>query len=1075
MKKKIIIIIVAIVASLAVIGSGIGIYFALIHNDNNIHISELNITNSNISAQYDYNGVNTKLVTLDEFTITYRINYQILPDNATNKKIIFTSSNSEIATVSTNGFVVFVKLQDVIITLTTQDESNLSRAIHFQFSPLVSSSLFVTVEAESVNFSTEEENPLYESEETTLALIEGVEYIITTTAVTTLQNTRSTFLQGKLRPYGLEDFDITFSEGGISHTIHVVVLPFIEEFSLGLNYSSYVEIMEDFSGEQTSDFYTKIYTPYEVGNANEFYFDIKILNQEQLVIKPEEVLLNYTVTDITDELNPFSISDITTIATINNNIFSFKPIAIDRIFIFEIEPKYNITKKSPCFFTIKINEGYNVWTHQQLKDAFSDLDINLINIHSNIIPILNESQITFEMEIRANNYYHLYEEETLGYEIFPEKSGSAYSRYVPLEYHGENLLILNGNFFNINGSNLPRLSYLENQGQFGEIPWTKENPNFHIAAAREAIFKVEDGRGELIDCENYLQVTYNNLKVIANSSKEIILPAYASQEDFIEEELNLMFAQQGSGHCAFMALNAQTNYINTVATKATTGYFNSEKNSIMQILGSITYDIWGQGVYALAPSKTILTNSKLTAIGGASICLNDTTYSLESTITEDDLFFMLNEGVVIENYSSGLERWFVVNGFNDFIEQFKTSIKGEVDLNEDKIPDFDYDEDGIIDLGIETVGKTISKYVDLEGNLYSRIDDYIGDPNDLTEVFNYIFQIISSYTIPEIDTDEDGIPDTLAPDCDIQFTLEILTNESEVLSAISANPEITFEELEAIRNHKLIERKTNFKNEHFLNQLNGQYLTAIGEYSNSEEKFLNSIRTCRVAYGYLSEDSIITNLLNETSVEIRDNILQSILTIYNTELDPDTTVDFLITNFALLDSLQQKNLIALIGNDEDLQEYVSNFITAIDDPVSITSMIIEGYLTEDASILNLFDNAVAEISNMALNKMLEIYNGIFEPNLTSVDDLRLEFNYTLDSIQQDYLIEQCINDLFLQATSEQLIFQTTHALNTAFEITLTLGKEGSKSMLEINPNINGLEIGVGDEIIFILEYFDLLV
>ncbi|MCI9178196.1 MAG: Ig domain-containing protein, partial [Clostridia bacterium] len=77
-------------------------------------------------------GVKVKGITLDKTTAivapngTLQLVPSIIPENAENKKLAWTSSNQAVATVDENGLVTGETVGNAIITATTTDESNLS-------------------------------------------------------------------------------------------------------------------------------------------------------------------------------------------------------------------------------------------------------------------------------------------------------------------------------------------------------------------------------------------------------------------------------------------------------------------------------------------------------------------------------------------------------------------------------------------------------------------------------------------------------------------------------------------------------------------------------------------------------------------------------------------------------------------------------------------------------------------------------------------------------------------------------------------------------------------------------------
>ena len=85
-------------------------------------VATCTVTVNPILATEIYLDVTTKTsVVDDEFTLVATV----LPDNATNKEVVWTSSNEQYATVDSNGYVRIKREGNVTITASTTDGSNL--------------------------------------------------------------------------------------------------------------------------------------------------------------------------------------------------------------------------------------------------------------------------------------------------------------------------------------------------------------------------------------------------------------------------------------------------------------------------------------------------------------------------------------------------------------------------------------------------------------------------------------------------------------------------------------------------------------------------------------------------------------------------------------------------------------------------------------------------------------------------------------------------------------------------------------------------------------------------------------
>jgi len=65
--------------------------------------------------------LNHKDVYLYPASLTYKLKATVYPKNATNKKVVWYSSNKKIATVSSTGLVTFKTIGTITITVKTKD------------------------------------------------------------------------------------------------------------------------------------------------------------------------------------------------------------------------------------------------------------------------------------------------------------------------------------------------------------------------------------------------------------------------------------------------------------------------------------------------------------------------------------------------------------------------------------------------------------------------------------------------------------------------------------------------------------------------------------------------------------------------------------------------------------------------------------------------------------------------------------------------------------------------------------------------------------------------------------------
>lgn len=803
MNKKTIAILVGALAVVAIVI--ISIFGSMAENSDkikNVIAVVIDLEEQNPTTYKDDDGTtDIKIVTLSNSETPYQIIWHVLPSDATNKTVRFTSSSPS-ATVSTSGLVTFVENKNVVITLTSQDGTLKKAGIHFNFPGEHEGFLNVTIDDESVAFETEAQTTtLHQVSANSLILLEGSKYQFDVDETTIIelqtQNTSSTLTGIVLETNNAEEFVLKFTKDNgeqedIIRNVSVKVVPYVQSFTHGSNYRSFLETMNEFllpENEQTNDFMDKTQNVYLVGNANEFYFNVDMKRADLSAISQEEIELSFTAKNQSNE-----IVDLSTIATQNGNKLLFNETSLNNTYTITVVPKYNILNRTAISFTIKINSGVNVWTSTQLFENFKDLQTSEINIHKNMLVIARQNQLTEvtyndEQEIRLKNYPNLND----GQDQLRQDSGSLFPRFIPSTYEGKNEITINGNYYFLNAESVPLYSYEETNGQAGALSWADE-----LASVQEGLFALQDNRTvQNLDEDNYASATFKNLKIRANSAKG---PIYTvdDQGNLSTEEENERITRQGSGLPVLMTRSGKIITENVTASNSIFTFWSAGQKAELTLTNTKTYDDWGGAVYGYKTSKITLTNVHFSRMGGAAISYEDASYTNETAEEYEDLVLTFNENVMIDNYLSGTEGWFVANGFTGEIPTLKTQIEST----------------------LNSAGKSMIKY----------------DEEITAENFNYILQIVSSITTP-----------LNQPAVDLQYTIKQMIGKDPVTNE---------------RIYRTTERRNGFKTNHpftSLAQTGGTYLGSLGSYSNLES-FKQLQHTIALVDGYLRNDSNITPL-----------------------------------------------------------------------------------------------------------------------------------------------------------------------------------------------------------------------
>lgn len=816
MNKKLIAIIVGTIAVLSIVL--ISIFGSNPENTDRIYnvISIVALSEQTELETYtDEDGVTVvkTVEIIDPEQDDYQISWLVLPANATNKTVTVTSDNLENATVELNetgALITFIQRNDSVITISSTDGTNKKAKIHFTFPAPTESEVLINLSEGTF------ESDYLQVDQGTLVMLTGTTYnlnIPETTVEILEEDKTATIVDGNLTTSGAEEFVLRFTqfledEGVFYQDIPVRVIHYVQQFAIGSHYSSYLQTMSSFDLPQEQpaiNFLNKTKQAYLVGSENEYRFNIALSGRNSSVLTQADVELVYVVTNLDNE--PV---DLSTIASLNGNMLTFNSSAVGNTYKFAVSLKNNIMNRNTLNFTIQINEGVNVWTSEELYNTFKDLSVEMINLHTNLLVTPRENQLTTLMyngveETRLNNFGSLAVSDALRAD-----AGTLYPRYIPSTYTGINEIVVNGNFFNLNAENVPLYSP---ESGAGNLPWSNQ-----IASVQEGLFSVQDGRSVAnVNENNYAKVTYNNLKLTANSAKG---PIYTldDQGDLEGAEENERITRQGSGLIGFVSRNSKATFNNTVVTKTIFSYWSAYAKTALELDYALTYDVWGGGIYGYGTSEISMSNSTFRRLGASAISLEEISYSIESSEAYLDPILTIGPNVVFDNYLSGLEGWFVVNGFVAAVPTLKT----------------------IVNDTLNQVGKSMIKY----------------DQDIQSETFNYILQIISRVN------DHKPAPVENYPNVDMQYTVRVYN--------------------EATQEYMTVVRKNGFINSHPFSAIaGGRYLGALGTYSNLES-FKAQQHVVGMVNGYLTNDAQIMPVYNNPGLTTYTNpIMARIDTLFS--------------------------------------------------------------------------------------------------------------------------------------------------------------------------------------------------
>ncbi len=937
MSKKAIAIIVGVVAAVAIIiVSVIGINA---RRDNNIYVTGIDISNAFYEESVS-DGVKTKTIHIDNEIMSYQIDGYVIPKNATNKDITYTSSNETVATVSETGLVTFAQKESVNILLESKDGAKKILVKLVRVVGTVLTAFDVTIDGDNVNFTAPAGQTMYSQKEgDTLVLYTGAEYqlgtdaqlsIVGTTSVATLSNkVLSTSAAG------------TFTLRVDEHDVTVKVVPFVNTFDKGASQTVFeTEVAKTESvSEYLGGYGDKILV---VGKDNAFKFSLDTADNYGHAISAT-IPLAYTAKEVVSAETKTEVA-IDTIATINADFsLTFKAAAKGKVYEISVAPLYNVANRDAKTFTIKVDDGVNVYTNDELVAAFADLSVNKIHLQANIVAELKANQISKEViggqEVdRAKNIDQANDAD----------SGAVYKRYVPENYTGdvtELTVEVNGNFFEVDGSGLPLVSYADktsdNKSMGGALSWA-ETAGYKISSVQISLFRIQDYRDvqeENAEPMARLAANFTNLKIYGNTAKGPIYPVDASGNvvDIDDNEYTALMADQGSGYNGFMAKNAVMNFENVSVSKFVINITASRQRSEAHMNYVNSFDAWGNGAYAYNAVELEMQNTRLANFGGGAIAVEDPDKTIASDAAWKDLTITIGKNVVIDNMLVGDEGWFIVNGYSGAIV---TGLKTGINT------------------GISAMGKTMLAQLEIER------------PNGQTEnasAFNFICQIATAG-----DTNKASAEGATS----FQVTFKLYVGDDEGGNPIYYTTERKNQALDTA------DDDNTFLGQNVIAQvLGGQYLNALGQYSNMEE-FYKLVATVAIisndvqnyataAYTALMAEKTIDEFSYEfmcDSVGAAWNGYLLYITNGNTNLTLDDLVTILTANdgAAVVQGIQYLTLQAKVGDAflrdiafEEMNEFIEEGIEAIVGQLEANG----GYANKDAikSIMVSYDPAVGLI------------------------------------------------------------------------------------------------------------------
>lgn len=448
------------------------------------------------------------------------------------------------------------------------------------------------------------------------------------------------------------------------------VVTYINQFALGANLTNYSNSIS----EDNELFLSSEVTPYLVGSKNNFHFDLRILDSKGVRVNQENTALTYQFYRWNGSSYQLLTTDLQDYLSISSDYqIDFKPLAEGERFKVKIDPLYEATLvQSPTLeFVFEVNDGYNVFTDAELKTLFADFNVQKINIHASIFATLAPEQIN-EDGTPVNGYA---EPHRVG-----ATNGKIYANpYIRMSNSVDNdNLVINGNYFTINGSNLPHMTVTSDPD--GGFTDTGFDVSFDVVSVQVAMFYYNVFLNSSI---NNNQIAFNNLTLVGNTSTPYINYSQSAEEILLAEQL---MSRNSGGYVGITIRNGNAHIYNTNIGLMTIGlttnaYGLTSNDDLVGVYVEYCtfYNEWANSIFGWESSLIDIKNSDLGLSGGAAIHVED---NRPGSGGAEDPRVVLDDATVINNWVSGQEAWFKAYGMTGAALELKTNAdKGIAPMN----------------------------------------------------------------------------------------------------------------------------------------------------------------------------------------------------------------------------------------------------------------------------------------------------------------------------------------------------------------------------------------------------------
>ena len=436
----------------------------------------------------------------------------------------------------------------------------------------------------------------------------------------------------------------------------------IKQFDIGSNYQNYLDAKEVGSAflDQAVDYY--------VGYANEFYLDLRMVNNQGSRIPLAQTYLDYELYELVGETYQLvpeaNVSSY--LSFVGDNQIQLQASTVGKTLKLVVEPRYqaNAMVVTPLEYIFTVNDGVNVFNNQQLKQYFADFNVSTINIHASFKAELSTEQ-------KNSDGSPINRRPTLANPI----TGNAYQRFSTSI--DDDQFTIEGNFMTIDGSELPFSNADSGSGTVGFAQ------SFEIISVQIGVFFYGVTDTSLTNNLNNNQFTMNNLIVKGNTSTPYVDFSGTAEEIEIQERL---MSRNSGGYTGVMVASGSSNLNNLIifntviaVTNNAFGYKTDTMPTYITMDYVKVYNSWANSLYSHGGLGFLLYNSEIGQSGGAAIHMVDTRPAVfdesYNKIFDPNPYLYLDPTTIINNWISGEEAWFKAYGMSQVALTLKSGIE----------------------------------------------------------------------------------------------------------------------------------------------------------------------------------------------------------------------------------------------------------------------------------------------------------------------------------------------------------------------------------------------------------------